>query len=83
MPRLHGETVTKRAAQVGDATHSAIARRLSLTQSTVSRLIAGTTTPSLPTLLRLRAAYGISLDDLVAEDVPDAEATTSCGVGAR
>lgn len=65
MPTLHGETVKTKAAQAGDRTHAQIARRLSLRQSTVSRLLSGTTSPSLPTLLAIRAAYGIPLDDLV------------------
>ncbi|MFF4900546.1 helix-turn-helix domain-containing protein [Streptomyces sp. NPDC001068] len=80
MPTLHGTAVTTKAAQVGDRTHAAIARRLQLRQSTVSRLIAGITAPSLPTLLAMRAAYGISLDDLVVEDATkDAEEPHASG----
>jgi transcriptional regulator with XRE-family HTH domain len=70
MPTLHGKTVTARAAQAGDRTHAEIARRLRLTQSTVSRLLAGVTAPSLGTLLAIKGAYGIPLDDLVLEDTP-------------
>ncbi|MFH7336642.1 helix-turn-helix transcriptional regulator [Streptomyces hygroscopicus] len=68
MPTLHGKTVTDRAEEAGDRTHAQIARRLKLRQSTVSRLLTGTTAPSLKTLLAIKAAYGIPLDDLVADD---------------
>jgi transcriptional regulator with XRE-family HTH domain len=68
MPTLHGKRVTSHAMQAGDRTHADIARKLRLTQSTVSRLLSGTTSPSLRTLLRIRHAYGIPLDDQVVED---------------
>lgn len=48
-------------------TPSSIAQRIGVRSSTMGRLIAGRTTPSLSTLVALRAAYGISLDDLVLE----------------
>jgi transcriptional regulator with XRE-family HTH domain len=67
MPTLHGKTVESRAEQAGDRTHAQIARRLKLTQSTVSRLLAGKTAPSLRTLLAIKAAYGVPLDELVLE----------------
>ncbi|WP_327594609.1 helix-turn-helix transcriptional regulator [Streptomyces chartreusis] len=70
MPTLHGKTVTDRAEQAGDKTHAQIARRLKVKQSTVSRLLAGTTAPSLGTLLAIKGAYGIPLDELVVEDAP-------------
>ncbi|MGX1301433.1 transcriptional regulator with XRE-family HTH domain [Streptomyces albogriseolus] len=70
MPTLHGKTVTDRAEQAGDTTHAKIAQRIKVPQSTVSRLLAGTSEPSVRTLLRIKAAYGIPLDDLVVEDAP-------------
>jgi transcriptional regulator with XRE-family HTH domain len=77
MPTLHGKRVTTRARQSGDKTHADIARRLGIRQSTVSRLLARTTEPSLRTLLRIRGAYGIPLDDLVVDETaaPAAPAT--------
>lgn len=79
MPTLHGKTVADRAEQAGDTTHAKIAKRIAVRQSTVSRLLAGTTEPSLRTLLRIKKAYGIPLDDLIVEDAqapagPGAEA---------
>lgn len=68
MATLNGERVAAKARQAGDTTHAAIARRLDLRQSTVSRLLSGVTAPSLTTMLAIRAAYGISLDELVLED---------------
>ncbi|WP_405759544.1 helix-turn-helix domain-containing protein [Streptomyces sp. NBC_01420] len=67
MPTLHVARLREKAAEKGDATTYAIARRLQLRQSTVARLMAGETTPSVPTLCLMRTAYGLSLDDLVDE----------------
>lgn len=67
MPTLHVARLKEKADEKGDETTYAIARRLKLRQSTVARLMARETTPSVPTLCLIRAAYGISLDDLVDE----------------
>lgn len=63
--RLRVDVITDRAAARGDLTHHAIAMRTGLRQSTISRLVAGQTVPSLPTLAALAAAYDTTLDDLV------------------
>jgi transcriptional regulator with XRE-family HTH domain len=81
MPTLHGTTVKAHAEQAGDRTHAQIARRLNLTQSTVSRLLAGVTAPSLPTLLAIKAAYGVPLDDLVVDDNTPAPVNTTAETG--
>lgn len=75
MPTLNSAKLVSTARKAGDRTHAAIARRLELRQSTVSRLLKGRTVPTLPTLLAIRTAYGISLDDLVKDDVKAAETT--------
>jgi transcriptional regulator with XRE-family HTH domain len=72
---LNSAQLESTAKQVGDETHAAIARRLRLCQSTVSRLLTGRTVPQLTTLLAMRTAYGISLDDLVLDDVEPAAET--------
>ncbi|MEU1815218.1 helix-turn-helix transcriptional regulator [Streptomyces roseifaciens] len=64
--RFRAEVLTRRAAAAGDHTNYAIAQRTGLRESTISRLIAGRTTPSLPTLGAIATAYGTTLDDLVA-----------------
>ncbi|MFC9604626.1 helix-turn-helix domain-containing protein [Streptomyces niveus] len=65
MIRLRTDILRACANKAGDETAGAIARKTGVRQSTVSRLLAGSTTPSLPTLIAMRAAYSISLDDLV------------------
>ncbi|MGW3971110.1 helix-turn-helix domain-containing protein [Streptomyces ardesiacus] len=73
-PRLCAQALLDRAREHGDKLDIEIARRVRLTQSTVSRLLTGQTTPSLSSLVALRAAYGISLDELVPvqDDAPKA-----------
>lgn len=63
--RFRVDVLTDRARALGDETHYAIAQRAGVRESTISRLVAGRTVPSLPTLAALAAAYGTSLDDLV------------------
>jgi len=67
MATLHAQRLLTRAAEKGDHTPTAIARRIKVRRSTVTRLLAGETVPSLPSLLAMRTAYGLSLDDLVNE----------------
>ncbi|MFB8348004.1 helix-turn-helix domain-containing protein [Streptomyces niveus] len=65
MIRLRADILRERAVKAGDETAGAIARKTGVRESTVSRLLAGRTTPSLSTLVAMRSVYGISLDDLV------------------
>lgn len=60
-----GPALRKIAAQAGDRSCYAIAKRARVSQQTVQRIVRGTTTPSLPTLLRLATAYGVSVDELL------------------
>ncbi|MET8624581.1 helix-turn-helix transcriptional regulator [Kitasatospora sp. NPDC004669] len=53
------------AIRHGDNDGAAISKRTGVSQSTVSRLLAGHTVPSLTTLVALRAAYRLSLDAMV------------------
>ncbi|WP_439082153.1 helix-turn-helix domain-containing protein [Streptomyces sp. WL006] len=69
---LNAETVWRRAAEVGDATLDAIAQRAGLDESTMSRLLAGRTTPQTASLVALKTAYRISLDELlIVESEPE------------
>ena len=71
MLRLRTDVLREKATEAGDATDEAIARRAGVQRTTITRLLAGENTPSLPTLVRLGAAYGIALDDLVAKPDPE------------
>jgi transcriptional regulator with XRE-family HTH domain len=79
MPTLDAQLLLSKAREKGDLNPAAIARRLETNRSTVVRLITGQTVPSVPSLLAMRRAYGISLDDLVPED---AEVTARNGAAA-
>ncbi|PSK52397.1 hypothetical protein B0E38_04723 [Streptomyces sp. 111WW2] len=74
MPTLDAQRVISAARKKGDTNAtggvnaSAIARRTRITRSTVTRLLTGETEPSVMSLLAMRRAYGISLDDLVLDD---------------
>ncbi|MFF0409167.1 helix-turn-helix transcriptional regulator [Kitasatospora sp. NPDC004745] len=70
--RLNVEYLRKAAAQAGDNTAYNIARRLNVSQSTMSRLINGKCNPSAATQAKIRRAYGISLDELMTADVRSA-----------
>lgn len=72
--RLRADVLCKKADAAGDITTIAIARRAGVDASTVSRLIAGETTPTVATLLALGDAYQISLDDLVLRPSTEAQA---------
>lgn len=63
--RFRVDVLTKKAEAKGDHTHYAIAQRIGVRESTISRLMAGRTIPNLLTLAALAGAYGTSLDDLV------------------
>lgn len=59
------EAVRDRAAARGDCTAVAIAHRIGAQPSTVSRLMSHQTVPTVETLVALRSAYGLALDELV------------------
>ncbi|WNI31448.1 helix-turn-helix transcriptional regulator [Streptomyces sp. ITFR-6] len=67
MLRLRTDLLLARASAAGQKTPNDIAQRIGVEDSTMWRLVGGRTTPSLNTLVALRAVYEISLDDLVRE----------------
>lgn len=70
--RLRTDVLNERAQAAGDTTKLAIARRIGASNSTITRLLAGSTTPTVETLVALRDAYGLdSLDELLIS--PDGE----------
>jgi transcriptional regulator with XRE-family HTH domain len=66
--RLNVEYLRKAAAQAGDGSAYEIAKRLNVSQSTMSRLLNGKCNPSALTQAKMRFAYGITLDELMTCD---------------
>lgn len=62
---FRGDVLVAKAAAAGDTTMLAIAQRSGVRESTVSRLLAGRHTPTLPTVVAFAVAYKTTLDDLV------------------
>ncbi|WP_236243164.1 helix-turn-helix domain-containing protein [Streptomyces sp. CC228A] len=69
MPRyvLHTKTLNRAAAEKGDHSRYAIAKRTGLAESTLSRLARGLASPTTKSLMTLAEAYAVSLGDLVQE----------------
>lgn len=61
------------AATRGDRTRYAIAKRCGLAQSTVLRLFAGQSAPTMTTLNRIATTYDVSVTDLLTDDVSQAD----------
>ncbi|WP_234481838.1 MULTISPECIES: helix-turn-helix domain-containing protein [unclassified Streptomyces] len=78
--RLHASCLRERAAEVGDESNYAIAQRAGVPESTLSRLLAGRTTPSTDTLVALSDAYGIAVDDLLKRPEKDETVTVPAQV---
>ncbi|MEU8920025.1 helix-turn-helix domain-containing protein [Kitasatospora sp. NPDC048545] len=71
--RLNVEYLREAAAQAGDGSDYTIARRLNVSQSTISRWVNGKCSPSARAQASIRGAYGVSLDDLmIGNDIPAA-----------
>lgn len=71
--RLSGERLAKAAANKGDLSGYAIAKRTGLNQTTLSRLRRGIAQPAIKTLLTLSATYGISVDELIEQHPENSE----------
>ena len=72
--RLRSERLHEVAAARGDHSNYAIAKRTGLNQTTLSRICRGIAKPAAETLLTLATAYGLSVDELIQQDVePEAE----------
>lgn len=63
--RLDVPVLRRIAAQHGDRTGYAIARRTGLPESTVHRTLHMQTAPGLPTISRMAAAYGVTVAELL------------------
>lgn len=65
--RLHVANLRAAATQAGDTSDAQIARRAGIGKATLSRLVNHTTEPTLTTIRKIAAAYGLTVDDLVDE----------------
>lgn len=65
--RLDISAVRRRAVDAGDLTDDAIARRIGVRRTTINRLLADRTTPSLRTVVLLGKAYSVAIEDLLTE----------------
>ncbi|MDH6709804.1 transcriptional regulator with XRE-family HTH domain [Kitasatospora sp. MAA19] len=63
--RFDTERLMEAAARMGDNSGYAIARRTGLTQSAVSRILAGRRQPTLTSAALMARTYSTPLDDLV------------------
>lgn len=70
--RLRSERLREAAAEKGDHSSYAVAKRTGLAESTLSRLHRGLAKPATGSLLILAATYGLAMEDLV-EPVPVAK----------
>ncbi|MGC4947802.1 helix-turn-helix domain-containing protein [Streptomyces sp. DT224] len=65
--RLDVDAVRRRAKRAGDLTDGAIARRVGVERTTISRLMSDRTAPSLRTVVLLGRAYSVTVEDLLME----------------
>lgn len=63
--RLNGEALWAKAREAGDTSQREIARRCGVDEGALSRLLEGTRSPSLETIVALAAAYGGPIEDLL------------------
>lgn len=66
--RLNVQYLRKAAAEAGDETRYSIAKRVQVSQSTVSRLFNGDCQPNVATQNKFRTAYGLSLSELMTDE---------------
>jgi transcriptional regulator with XRE-family HTH domain len=68
--RLQADRLRQVAAERGDLTSYAIAKRTGLSQDTIGRLRKGKARPSARSLLVLAKTYGLTVEDLVEVETP-------------
>lgn len=73
--RLHADNLRKAAAACGDTTDYKIMKRTGISKSAISRLVNQQVEPTVSTLKRLAACYGLDITDLLQEVAELAEAS--------
>lgn len=85
--RLNAKALREKAEALGDTEQTEIARRSGIDPGALSRLLAGTRSPSLETIVALAAAYGGPIEDLLSRpdgtplQIPAQAARTAAAVG--
>lgn len=74
MYRLRIDALLDAAANQGDRTGYAIARRTGIAESSIYRLIRGEAQPDLISALRLGEAYGITVEELMQRETANEKA---------
>ncbi|WP_328721787.1 helix-turn-helix transcriptional regulator [Streptomyces sp. NBC_00247] len=69
MYRLRIDKLRQIAAEHGDTTKHAIHRRTGIAESSCHRILNGQSQPDLNSALRLAAAYGVSVEELMEPTV--------------
>nr|WSS66785.1 helix-turn-helix transcriptional regulator [Streptomyces sp. NBC_01177] len=70
MYRLRIDKLWKIAAEHGDTTRVAIHRRTGIAESSVYRILSGTSQPDLNSALRIAEAYGVRVEELMERTAP-------------
>lgn len=70
--RLHVANLRAAAARLGDTSDGKIVKRTGLGKATISRMVNGTASPAISTLMRLSAVYDIPVADLLLSSEPAA-----------
>jgi transcriptional regulator with XRE-family HTH domain len=65
--RLRIDELRKAARKAGDQRAVDIAKRTGISESAVSRMLRGHSTPGLVTIMKLRDSYGLTNKDLIEE----------------
>ncbi|THA82776.1 helix-turn-helix transcriptional regulator [Streptomyces sp. A0592] len=65
--RLRIDRLRDAAREAGDERGTDIAKRTGISESAVSRMLRGHSTPGLATIMKLRDSYGLTQKDLVEE----------------
>ncbi|WP_328427813.1 helix-turn-helix domain-containing protein [Streptomyces sp. NBC_00443] len=85
--RLNADALREKARAAGDTEQREIARRTGIDEGALSRLLAGTRSPSLETVVALAAAYGGPIEDLLTRPdgtplrIPAQAVRTAAAVG--
>lgn len=67
--RLRTDVLSDKAKELEDKTLQAIAKRIGVEESTITRLFNGESEPRLATVLKLHDAYGVPVAQLIRREI--------------